>query len=997
MLDEPFNAERAHSVVAAPSRLGSHLRFYRFLDFAEQSSVPIRHDWSDSCPLSWTRVGALILTDSPSDSDTARFVHAGSRSHAHPSTDSPLDRQWRESVKHAEDQRLEEDARRYKNWKRWGPYLAERQWGTVREDYSATGECWDYFSHDEARSRAYRWGEDGLLGISDRQGRLCFAFALWNGQDPILKERLFGLTGPQGNHGEDVKECYYYLDSAPTHSYMKALYKYPQRAFPYAALLAENQRRTRHDPEYELVDTGIFDDDRYFDVTAEYAKASPNDVLIKITIANRGPDAAPLDVLPTLWFRNTWSWGRAGEKYGPRPHLRRDGDRRIAADHWALGDVVLDAGVTSSGEAPELLFTENESNIARVFKGANATPYVKDAFHDYVIGGRLDAVNPLQSGTKAAAHYRLTVPARGEVTIALRLTAQTEATHAPLGADFARVFGQRVAEANDFFASRLPSQLSDDERKIVRQAYAGLLWSKQFYHYAINEWLEGDPAQPAPPASRLNGRNSEWKHVYNADVISMPDKWEYPWYAAWDLAFHTIPLAHLDPTFAKEQLILLLREWYMHPNGQIPAYEFAFDDVNPPVHAWAVWRVYKMTGKRGQRDRQFLGRAFHKLLLNFTWWVNRKDPEGNNLFSGGFLGLDNIGVFDRSRPLPTGGHLEQADGTAWMAFYCATMLSIALELASGDPTYEDVASKFFEHFVAITDAMNSLGGSGLWDEQDGFYYDQLHLDSTLMPLRVRSMVGLIPVLACEIIEQELIDRLPGFAKRMRWFLDNRPDLARYTSYMAGTSDDRTVKGHRLLAIPSRERLVRVLGYVLDESEFLSPYGIRSVSRVHHDHPYVFRFGGEEFRVDYDPAEGTSELFGGNSNWRGPVWFPLNYLLIEALERYGLFYGDSFKVECPVGSGQMLTLQQVAHELSARLTRIFLPDEAGHRPCHGGDARYASDAHWRDLVLFHEYFHGDTGRGAGASHQTGWTALVVRCLENLAGMRAGAGDDMAPRR
>jgi hypothetical protein len=889
-------------------------------------------------------------------------------------------------VKDAEALRLEEDARRSVNWKRWGPYLAERQWGTVREDYSEYGNCWEYFPHDHARSRAYRWGEDGLLGITDRQCRQCFALALWNGRDPILKERLFGLTGPEGNHGEDVKECYYYLDATPTSSYLQALYKYPQAEFPYARLVEENRRRGKLDPEFELSDTGVFDGDRYFDVFAEYAKAASDDVLIRITAVNRGGEAAPLHLLPTLWFRNTWSWGRSGEKYGPKPALMRGGPSRVSAAHHALGSFTLDAAVASDGTMPELLFTENDTNVERVFGAANATPHVKDAFHSYVIAGERRALNPAEHGTKAAAHYRLLIPANGTVTIELRLR-DASRHEAAFGPSFASTFARRKAEADIYYGTRIPEDLTEEERRVARQAYAGLLWSKQFYHYAVEEWIEGDPAQPVPPSSRVSGRNAEWQHVYNADIISMPDKWEYPWYAAWDLAFHTVPLARVDVEFAKEQLILLLREWYMHPNGQIPAYEFAFGDVNPPVHAWAVWRVYKLTGARGKRDRHFLARAFQKLLLNFTWWVNRKDTEGHNLFSGGFLGLDNIGVFDRSRPLPTGGHLEQADGTAWMAFYCATMLSMALELASEDPSYEDVASKFFEHFVAITDAMNSLGGTGLWDEADGFYYDQLHVDQSHVPMRVRSMVGLIPLFACEIIEQDVIDRLPGFAKRMRWFLENRRDLARHISYMASVHGEDEHR-HRLLAVPSRERLEKVLRYLLNESEFLSPYGIRSVSRVHKERPYVFRAGHEEFRVEYDPAEGTTGLFGGNSNWRGPIWFPVNYLIVEALERYGHFYGDSLRVECPVGSGTMLTLSEVAHELSARLARIFLPDEHGHRPCHGGDRRYATSDAWRELVLFHEYFHGDEGRGVGASHQTGWTALVVRCLENVAARRAG---------
>jgi hypothetical protein len=886
----------------------------------------------------------------------------------------------------AESQRLQEDALRKHNWKRWGPYLAERQWGTVREDYSPWGGCWDYFTHDQARSRAYRWGEDGLLGITDRQGRLCFGLALWNGRDPILKERLFGLTGPEGNHGEDVKELYYYLDSTPTHAYMKALYKYPQAEFPYAWLVEENRRRGKEATEFELTDTGVFDHDRYFDVTAEYAKASPDDLLIRLTIANRGPEAATLHVLPTVWFRNTWSWGRSGEGYWGKPRMARLSETAVSMDHESLGRYRLDAESSKALGVPEWLFTDNETNAARLFGSANTSPYVKDAFHDYVIDGRTEAVNPAGTGTKAAAHYRLTVPSGKAVSLRMRLTAESEAGKQPIGKEFDRLMADRLAEADEFFASRQPEGMSAEERSVSRQGYAGLLWSKQFFHYVVKDWLEGDPAHPAPPAERQGGRNNDWAHLYNRDIISMPDKWEYPWYAAWDLAFHMIPFARLDPHFAKDQLALFLREWYMHPNGQIPAYEFAFSDVNPPVHAWACWRVYKMTGPKGKRDLAFLSGVFQKLLLNFTWWVNRKDVEGKHLFSGGFLGLDNIGVFDRSRPLPTGGHLEQADGTAWMAFYCGTMLAIALELAKSNPIYEDMASKFFEHFIAITDAMNTLGGTGLWNEEDGFYYDQLHVEGRTAPLKIRSLVGLIPLIAVEILEEDTIERLPGFGKRLRWFLDNRKDLAKHISYMQ-PGDDAHGGGHRLLAIPSKERLERVLRYLLDEREFLSPYGIRSISKVHMDQPYVFRSNGEEFRVDYVPGESNTGLFGGNSNWRGPIWFPVNYLLVEALERYHHFYGDSFKVECPVGSGRMLNLQEVAGELAARLSGIFLPDLSGRRPCHGDDSRYQRDPHWKDLVLFYEYFHGDSGRGVGASHQTGWTALATTCLE-IAGTRRG---------
>ncbi len=894
----------------------------------------------------------------------------------------------------AEALRLEQDARRERNWKRWGPYLAERQWGTVREDYSADGNVWDYFSHDQARSRAYRWGEDGLLGITDRQGRLCFGLALWNEQDPILKERLFGLTGPEGNHGEDVKELYYYLDSTPTHSYLKGLYKYPQAAFPYDSLVRVNRERSKVEPEYELLDTGVFDDDRYFDVSAEYAKADEDDILVRITVANRGPEAATLHLLPTVWFRNTWSWGRGGEGYWPRPLLRAEGPATIAAEHMGLGRYVIEAE-PAKGAAPDLLFTENETNVAQLYGVPNPQPYVKDAFHRAVVGGDAAAVNPDRVGTKAAFHYRLTLPAGGERVVRLRLRAAGRASGKPFGVAFERVFASRVEEADAFYAEQVPPAATEDERRVLRQGYAGLLWSKQFYHYVQQHWIEGDPSQPVPPAGRFEGRNAEWPHVYNRDIISMPDKWEYPWFAAWDLAFHMIPLAKVDPHFAKEQLLLLLREWYMHPNGQIPAYEFAFGDVNPPVHAWACWRVYKMTGKKGERDRLFLERVFQKLLLNFTWWVNRKDPEGRNLFSGGFLGLDNIGVFDRSRPLPTGGHLEQADGTAWMAFYCNTMLSMALELASEDPAYEDLASKFFEHFIAIADAINNLGGSGLWCDDDGFYYDQLHVGGEHKALRIRSLVGIMPLIAVEVLEESKFEKLKGFRKRMNWFLTNRPDLARHIACMEPRmgEDDCLL---RLLAIPTRERLQRVLRYVLDESEFLSPHGIRSVSRVHKDRPYEIDVHGETHRVDYVPAEGNSGLFGGNSNWRGPVWFPINYLVLEALERYHHFYGDDLKVECPVGSGRLLNLQQVAQELQDRLARLFLRDSVGQRPCHGGEARYASDPYWKDLVLFHEYFHGDTGRGVGASHQTGWTALVLRCIEDVARRRGETADGTNPK-
>ena len=889
----------------------------------------------------------------------------------------------------AERERLGQDTRREKNWKRWGPYLSARQWGTVREDYSEGGTSWDYFPHDHARSRTYRWGEDGLLGITDREGRLCFALALWNGRDPILKERLFGLSGTEGNHGEDVKEAYFFLDAAPTHAYLKALYKYPQAEFPYARLVEENRRRGVDDREYELLDTGVFDQDRYFDVTVEYAKASPDDVLIRITVENLGPEPAAVDLLPTLWFRNTWSWGRTGEGYWPRPSIRGLDAGQIEAVHASLGAFRLAAEPAAAepdgSVVPRWLFTENETNFSRLFGGPNTGPHVKDAFHEVVIHGNEPAASPTGPGTKAAAWYRLRIPPRTSRTVRLRLTVASASTAQPFGPEFDQIFQQRIAETDAFYAGLMNPALSDEEHRVMRQCYAGLLWSKQFYHYVVKDWLEGDPAQPPPPATRRSGRNAEWKYLYNRDVLSMPDTWEYPWYAAWDLAFHMLPFARIDPHFAKEQLVLLLREWYMRPNGQIPAYEWAFGDVNPPVHAWAAWRVYKLTAPQGKRDRRFLERVFQKLLINFTWWVNRKDPEGKNVFSGGFLGLDNVGVFDRSKPLPGGGRLEQADGTAWMAFYCGTMLSIALELASEDPAYEDVASKFFEHYVAIADAMNQLGGAGLWNEEDGFYYDQLLTDGRTIPVRLRSMVGLIPLCACEVLEQGVIDRLPGFAKRMRWFLENRRDLADHIAYM----QSQTRNGHdrRLLAIPSRDRLERVLKVMLDEREFLSPHGIRSLSRVYRDRPYSLPIDGVEHTVAYAPAESNTGLFGGNSNWRGPVWVPPNALLIEALERYYHFYGETLRVECPTGSGRLMNLREVAREIARRLATLFLPDASGRRPCHGADERFRSDPRWNHLVLFHEYFDGDNGRGIGASHQTGWTALATRAIEKSAVARA----------
>ena len=872
----------------------------------------------------------------------------------------------------AEERRLKEAQERSAHWRRWGPYLSERQWGTVREDYSPDGAAWEYFPHDHARSRAYRWGEDGLAGISDNHARLCFALALWNGRDPILKERLFGLTGNEGNHGEDVKEYYFYLDSTPTHSYMKWLYKYPQAAFPYAQLGEENRRRDRRQPEYELLDTGVFDGDRYFDVMAEYAKASSDDILIRIRITNRGPEAAPLHLLPTLWFRNTWSW----DPGAPRPRMRegaaRPGWATIETEHLSLGRRWLSV----EGSA-ELLFTENDTNKQSLWRVPSSSAYVKDAFDAYVVGGRRDAVNPARVGTKAAAHYRLRLGPGETTTVSLRLS-DAPPTRDPFGEAFDATIAERMREADEFYQRFEASAGSEDARRVMRQAFAGLLWSKQFYQLDVKRWLAGDRTEPTPPASRLTGRNHEWGHLYNEDVVSMPDKWEYPWYAAWDLAFHTIPLAMIDPEFAKSQLILFLREWYMHPNGQIPAYEWAFGDVNPPVHAWAVWRVYKIDRRvSGVADRLFLERAFQKLLLNFTWWVNRKDTRGNNVFEGGFLGLDNIGVFDRSAPLPGGGRLEQSDGTSWMAMYCLNMLAIALELAAENPAYEDVASKFFEHFVFIAMAMNERGdGMTLWDEEDGFYYDVLHMPGDVRQLKVRSMVGLIPLFAVESLEPAIVDRLPGFRRRMQWFIDNRPEFRGHVTTTVGPGGS----VRRLLAIVRRPQLLRVLGYMLDRDEFLSPYGIRALSRWHRDHPYVLSVDGTDHRVDYEPAESSTGLFGGNSNWRGPVWFPVNYLLIEALQKFHHFYGDDLKVECPTGSSRLLNLWEVAGELSRGLTHLFLRGPDGRRPVYGACERFQQDPHWRDLILFHEYFHGDEGRGIGASHQTGWTGLVAKLIE-----------------
>ena len=871
-----------------------------------------------------------------------------------------------------EEKRLQEDRERKANWKRWGPYLSERQWGTVREDYSGDGNAWDYLPHEHARSRAYRWGEDGIAGISDRHQYICFALAFWNGKDPILKERLFGLTGNEGNHGEDVKEYYFYLDSTPTHSYMRFLYKYPQAEFPYARLIEENRKRGKRDLEFELINTGIFDENRYFDVFVDYAKAGPDNILIRVEAINRGPEPAVLHLLPTLWFRNTWSWGLDERK----PRLRQDVSAEVAAiklDHYYYGTRWL-----YCEGSPELLFTENETNKSKLFNAENDSPYVKDGINDYLVHGLKTAVNPEPAGTKMSAHYAASVAPGKSFTIRLRLSPVSPTSGTALDGEFEKIFTSRRTEADEFYRTVIP-EVATDEKAIMRQALGSLLWSKQFYHYDINRWLKGDPAGPEPAQERLNGRNREWHQLYNADVISMPDKWEYPWYAAWDLAFHCVALALVDPDFAKEQLVLMTREWYMHPNGQLPAYEWAFSDVNPPVHAWATWRVYKVEKKRrGKGDRKFLERVFQKLLLNFTWWVNRKDTEGRNVFQGGFLGLDNIGVFDRSKPLPTGGHIEQSDATSWMGMYCLNMLVIALELARDNSAYEDVASKFFEHFVYICRAMNDIGGEGieLWDGKDGFYYDVLHLpDGQAFPLKVRSMVGLIPIFAVETLDPELVDHLPGFKRRMQWFIENRPELSERFETEASEDGPR-----RFLSLVSRRRLTRVLRYMLDENEFFSPYGIRALSRFHRDHPYVLKADGMEYRVDYEPAESTTGLFGGNSNWRGPIWFPVNFLLIEALQKFHFFFGDRYKVECPTGSGQIFDLWDVAGQISHRLTRIFLRDKDGRRPVFGGTEKFQTDPYWRDLIPFHEYFHGDNGAGIGASHQTGWTALVAKLIQ-----------------
>ena len=935
-----------------------------------------------------------------------------------------------------EFKRLEESYLREANWKRWGPYLAERQWATVREDYSADGAVWQHLPFEESHARAYRWGEDGLMGFTDRECRLCLGVALWNGNDPILKERLFGLTGPQGNHGEDVKERYWYLDGSPSHSYNKAAYHYPQAAFPYDRLREENARRDKTDLEFEIDDTGVFDGDRFFDVVTEYAKAAPNDLLMRVTVTNRGPDRATCHVLPQLWFRNTWTWGCEHEGCSGRPVVfaetgelgrRTAGHGGGGADpprdqvwqlrHDTLGPFTCFVGDGPDGTPPRPLFTENETSTDVLYGDPEPSPHTKAAFHQQVVGGDPQACNPELVGTKAAAWHEISLAAGESATVRLRLCGHVDSTGATLpvpetcasalGEDFDAVFRDRIADCDAYYDSIIPAHVDDEQRLVSRQAYAGLLWTKQFYHYIVRVWLEGDPKMPDPPKQRMEGRNRDWAgHFYARDVLSMPDKWEYPWFAAWDTAFHMIPFCRVDPWFAKGQLELLLREWYMHPNGQIPAYEFAFGDVNPPVHAWAAWRVYKMTAPRGQRDRRFLASCFQKCLLNFTWWVNRKDPNGENIFAGGFLGLDNIGVFDRSQKLPGDATLAQSDGTAWVAFYCLTMLEMALELADCESheaaAYQDMASKFFEHFVLIVDAANRLGGDqtpltggsviptpsaaegveadgaaeqdsgeggsnrGLWDSRDGFYYDHLRIDGQHQPLRVRSLVGLIPLAAVAALDRDQIDRLPGFKSRMEWFLRHRPDLADHVVLTErrdtprGGCTERS-DGVLLLAMPSEEQLRQVLKYLFDETEFLSPYGIRSMSRYHQDHPFELDLHGQAYEVAYAPAESTTRMFGGNSNWRGPIWFPTAYLLIEALQRYHHFYGDSLTVRVPTQGGPEMNLLEASLELERRMTRLCRPDAEGR-------------------TLFHEYFHADNGRGCGASHQTGWTALIAKMIQ-----------------
>jgi hypothetical protein len=876
-----------------------------------------------------------------------------------------------------ERHRLANDRAGRENWRRWGPYLSERQWGTVREDYSASGTAWDYLPHDHARSRAYRWGEDGIAGFSDDHQYLCLSLALWNGRDSILKERLFGLTNSEGNHGEDVKELYYYLDAAPSHSYLKMLYKYPQAAFPYSRLLEENRRRGPQDAEFELLDTGLFDEDRYFDVFVEYAKGGPDEVLMQITAHNRGPQDAPLTLLPQLCCRNTWSW---------RSHLAKPAlvarRRGVDIQHPGLGRFTLDCDSASN-----LLFCDNETNPRRMFGMSEARGFFKDAFHDYLVHGKIGAVNPAQVGTKLGVLYQLNVGAGGTATVRLRLSPALESTvmSRPFS-DFDAIVEARRREADEFYEELQHGIPDPDARLVQRQAFAGMIWNKMFYHYSVEEWLEGDPLQPPPPSDRRHGRNRDWRHLHSADVISMPDKWEFPWFAEWDLAFHCIAFAVIDSEFAKSQLLLLSCETYMHPNGEFPAYEWAFGDVNPPVQAWAAWRVFQIDRKHRQEsdpaypgDLDFLKRIFNKLMLNFTWWVNRKDAQGRNIFQGGFLGLDNIGVFDRSSPLPTGGFINQADGTSWMAMYCVNLFRAAIELALHDPAYEEIAAKFFDHFLAVAGAINGAGEDllGLWNEDDQFYYDQLVLpDNSRVELKLYSIVGLIPLFASQVLEPEVMQLLPEFSARMQWFLKHRPKLAGLVSnwHIAGQGD------RRLLSLLRGHRMKALLRRMLDESGFLSEYGVRALSKDHEQAPFRLQAGGITHEVDYWPAESRSSLFGGNSNWRGPIWMPINFLIIEALQRFHYYYGEDFKVECPTGSGQFLTLREVAEELARRLSRLFLKGPDGQRPVLKYHPKLAADPHFRDYVLFHEYFHGDTGRGAGASHQTGWTGLVAKLLQ-----------------
>lgn len=866
-----------------------------------------------------------------------------------------------------EHQRLLEHRQSKANWKRFGPYLTERQWGTVREDYSRDSNPWNYSTHDIARSKAYRWGEEGIAGISDDEQLICFSLALWNKKDPILKERLFGLAGPEGNHAEDCKECYYYLDSTPTHSYMKMLYKYPQAEYPYQELIEENRKRGKQDPEYELIDTGVFDQGKYFDVFIEYAKASPNDILIRITVHNRAGESAALNVLPHIWFRNTWSWHRRARK----PLLYLDDEYTIKANHARAGEFYL-----FQSQPAQALFCENETNVKRLYHSDGAGPF-KDAINDFVVNGNKSAVNNARRGTKAALNYDLTIAPGLDATILLRLSDQH--VENPFR-DFESVFAQRQEEATAFYESIQQGNNSSDLRNIQRQAFAGMLWTKQFYYFDVGRWHKGDPGQPEPPRERKSGRNAEWTHLNNADIISMPDKWEYPWYAAWDLAFHTIPIARIDPDFAKRQLLLLTKEWYMHPNGQLPAYEWEFSDVNPPVHGWATWRVYKIDQKlnEGKGDRAFLEEVFHKLLLNFTWWVNKKDYNGNNLFQGGFLGMDNIGVFDRSAELPTGGHIEQSDGTSWMAMFTLNMLRISLELAKENPVYQNLATKFFEHFLYIAGAMANVANEGinLWDDEDEFFYDVLHTpDNRRTKMKVRSMVGVIPLFAVEVLDEELFESNPEFTTRLEWFLKNRPALANLVSRW---EEQGTHKRH-LLSLLRGHRMKRILNRMLDEKEFLSPFGVRALSKVHELNPYTFSTNGNTYSVHYVPGESDSSMFGGNSNWRGPIWFPVNFLLIESLQRFHHYYGEEFKVEHPTGSGIMLTLQQIADDLSSRLLKIFQQNESGFRPVNGDSPLLHSDPHFKDLINFYEYFHGDHGKGLGASHQTGWTGLVAKLI------------------